>query len=246
MEMGCVTWNDKLDAYFDGELPGDEAQALGKHLRECSDCAADGLSRVQLKLAVKTAGKRFVPDAAFRAHIEKMVAPRKPLYSKVWLSLLATAAVVVFAVAFLITGNHNQPQQQLLSELADLHVATLASSNPVDVVSTDRHTVKPWFEGKVPFTFNIPELQNSPFVLVGGKVVYVNRLPGAELLFRIRQHQLSLFIFQDQHQAAPTQSSTAFSFNVVQWTHEGLEYVLVGDVNSQDLDQLSQLLKTAG
>ena len=64
-----------------------------------------------------------------------------------------------------------------MSELVDLHVATLASSNPIDVVSSDRHTVKPWFEGKIPFTFNLPELQNSPFTLVGGRVSYLNQSP---------------------------------------------------------------------
>ena len=244
--MGCDTWGQKLDAYFDGELAVDEAVALGNHLKQCTDCAADGLSRVQLKLAVKTAGKRFVPDPALRARIGKVVAPpRRRAYWLGWLSFSATAAALVILAFFLIARNHSQPRQQLLGELADLHVATLASSNPVDVISTDRHTVKPWFEGKVPFTFNIPELQNTPFVLVGGKVVYVNRSPGAELLFRIRQHEVSLFIFQDQHQVAGIESATAFSFNIVHWTHDGLDYVLVGDVNSQDLDQLSQLLKTA-
>ena len=70
-----------------------------------------------------------------------------------------------------------------MSELADLHVATLASSNPVDVVSTDRHTVKPWFAGKIPFTFNLPELQDSPFVLVGGRVSYLTNRRGRSLFF---------------------------------------------------------------
>ncbi len=85
-----------------------------------------------------------------------------------------------------------------MSELVDQHVATLASSNPVDVVSTDRHTVKPWFEGKIPFTFNLPDLQGSPFALAGGRVAYVKQSPGAELIFRIRQHQISVFIFQER------------------------------------------------
>ena len=86
----------------------------------------------------------------------------------------------------------------MVSELADLHVATLASANPVDVVSTDRHTVKPWFAGRIPFTFNLPELQDSPFTLVGGKVSYLNQSPGAELIYRVRQHQISVFIFQEK------------------------------------------------
>jgi anti-sigma factor RsiW len=140
-------------------------------------------------------------------------------------------------------------EQQLLSELADLHVATLASSNPVDVVSTDRHTVKPWFAGKIPFTFNLPELQDSPFTLAGGKVSYLNQSPGAELIFRVRQHQISAFIFQEQalRRAHPEDAmQTALSFNVRSWSHNGLRYFVIGDASAQDLDKLSELMKGAG
>ena len=86
-------------------------------------------------------------------------------------------------------------RQHVFSELADLHVATLASATPVDVISTDRHTVKPWFEGKIPFTFNLPELQGTEFSLVGGRVTYLSQAPGAHLLYRLRKHELSVFIF---------------------------------------------------
>jgi anti-sigma factor RsiW len=89
--------------------------------------------------------------------------------------------------------------EQALGELADLHVATLASAtNPVDVVSTDRHTVKPWFQGKLPFSFNLPEMQNSPLKLIGGRLAYFQQSLGAQLLFEIRKHRISVFIFQNR------------------------------------------------
>ena len=135
-----------------------------------------------------------------------------------------------------------------MSELADLHVATLASSNPVDVVSTDRHTVKPWFAGRIPFTFNLPELQGSPFVLVGGRVSYLEQSPGAELIYRVRLHQISVFIFQekDLRNAGRNEVLTARSFGVRSWSHNGLRYFVIGDASPQDLDKLSELLKAAG
>jgi len=136
-----------------------------------------------------------------------------------------------------------------MSELTDLHVATLASSNPVDVVSTDRHTVKPWFAGKIPFTFNLPELQDSPFVLVGGKVSYLDQSPGAELIFRVRQHQISVFIFQERGLREIRGNEavrTALSFEVRSWAHNGLRYFVIGDASGQDLDTLSELIKAAG
>jgi anti-sigma factor RsiW len=247
--MACEPWTEKLDAYFDGELPADEARALQEHLRGCSACAAEGLGRLQQKLAVRAAGQRFKPDPAFRARIEKSIAaPKSSPWKRYWLPVLAAAAVLLIASAILLTLNRDRrDQQRLLGELADLHVSTLASSNPVDVVSTDRHTVKPWFEGKIPFTFNLPELQNSPFVLVGGRVSYLNQAPGAELIFRVRLHQISVFVFQEKDLGNVGNDSalTAHSFGVRSWTHNGLRYFVIGDASAQDLEKLSELLKAA-
>jgi anti-sigma factor RsiW len=135
-----------------------------------------------------------------------------------------------------------------VSELADLHVATLASSNPVDVVSSDRHTVKPWFQGKIPFTFNLPELAGSPFVLVGARISYLNQAPGAELIFRLRQHQISVFIVQDRavRTVLPKEMArTELSFNVQSWSRNGLRYFVIGDASADDVDKLSSLLKSS-
>jgi anti-sigma factor RsiW len=249
--MACDTWTEKLDAYLDGELPAAETRALGEHLRGCGACAAESLSRVQLKRTVQAAGQRFTPDPAFRARIQKSIAPRKSAgWNRFWFPALAGAMVLVIVGAISLNLNRDRRgEQQLVSELADLHVATLASANPVDVVSTDRHTVKPWFAGKIPFTFNLPELQDSPFTLVGGKVSYLHQSPGAELIFRVRQHQISVFIFQELafgNQRVDDAAGSAISFNVRSWSHNGLRYFVIGDAGTQDLDKLSELMKAAG
>jgi anti-sigma factor RsiW len=252
--MACARWTGKLDAYLDGELSADEARALDEHLRECAVCAAEGLRRVQQKRAVQAAGQRFIPDPAFRMRIQKSIAaPGPTLWSRRWFPVLITAtavAALLIAGAFLLTLQHDRgSEHQLMSELVDQHVATLASANPVDVVSTDRHTVKPWFEGKIPFTFNLPELQGSPFVLVGGRVSYVGQSPGAELIFRVRQHQISVFIFQERGLPEARENEaerTAFSFEVRSWRHNGLRYFVIGDASAQDLDKLGELIRVAG
>ncbi len=248
--MACELWTAKLDAYFDGELPPDEARALQEHLRGCASCSTEGLNALQQKLAVRAAGQRFKPDPAFRARIEKSIAARQPsLWKRYWLPILATASVLLIASAFLLTlTRERRSEQQLLSELADLHVATLASSNPVDVVSTDRHTVKPWFEGKIPFSFNLPELQGSPFVLVGGKVTYLEQSPGAELIYRVRQHQISVFIFQekDLKNVRGDEALSSHSFGVRSFSLNGLRYFLIGDAGAPDLDKLTELLQSTG
>jgi len=251
--MACEAWKEKLDAYFDGELPADQARAIYEHLRQCPSCAAEGLSKVQQKRMVRVAAQKFTPDPAFRSRIQKQITSSgRSLWARRWLPVLATATVALALIAgfFLFPLQHNRrSQEQLLSELVDQHVAALASANPVDVVSSDRHTVKPWFQGKIPFTFNLPELQVSPFVLVGGRVAYLQQSPGAELIFRVRQHQISVFIFQEQglrDSGSVQEMRTLLSFGVRSWENNGLRYFVIGDASAQDLDPLSELIKGAG
>jgi len=245
--MACELWGEKLDAYLDGELVPAEQRALHEHLRGCASCAADSLERLQAKRAIQAAGQRFVPDAAFRARMLKNLAAPTPARNFRWFpALAAVATLLIIGTLFIMQNRDRTRAQHLMSELTDLHVATLASANPVDVISTDRHTVKPWFAGKIPFTFNLPELEGTPFVLVGGRISYLNQSPGAELIFRVRQHQISVFIFQERAVGPTTvteTAQTALSFNTRSWSHNGLSYFVIGDASAEDLDKLGDLLK---
>ena len=89
-------------------------------------------------------------------------------------------------------------QRSLYSEIVDLHVGSLASSSPVDVTSTDRHTVKPWFQGLIPFAFNLPELQDTEYCLLGGRMTYLDQMPGAHLIYDVRGHHISVFVLQER------------------------------------------------
>jgi anti-sigma factor RsiW len=244
-------WSAKLETYLDGELSANEMRDLDAHLRSCPSCAADVLSRLQIKRAVHSAGKRYSPSPELRQRVRKSIAT-KPRVSPIRMWLGATAALALLLIAGLVTLTVKQQllqRQQTLSELADLHVATLASANPVDVISTDRHTVKPWFQGKIPFTFNLPELQNSEFTLIGGRVTYLGQAPGAELIYQIRKHQISVFIFQDRDVGHAAGSSSRLqkelSFNVESWHQDGLGYFVIGDASSSDIRNLADMLKKA-
>jgi len=244
-------WTAKLDTYLDGELSANDMRELDSHLRSCPSCAADVLSRLQIKRAVHSAAKRYSPSPEFRQRVRNSIAA-KPRRSPLFMWLGATAAVALLLIVGVVTISVRQQQlqrQQTLSELADLHVATLASANPVDVISTDRHTVKPWFQGKIPFTFNLPELQNSEFTLVGGRVTYLGQAPGAELIYQIRKHQISVFIFQDRDAGhdlgSSSQSQKELSFNIESWQQDGLRYFVIGDASSKDIRNLADILKKA-
>lgn len=249
--MGRDNWSAKIEAYVDAELPPDEMRALDAHLKTCADCAADALSRVQMKNMTQLAGKRFSPDAEFRLRVQKKIAHGRVGWRQ-WAWLLKTAPVALALILLAIAGvqwNQRSQREKVFGEIADLHVASLASLNPVDVVSTDRHTVKPWFAGKLPFTFNLPELHDSPFALLGGRVTYFDQMPGAQLLFEVRKHRISVFIFQDRDVAGGLQSgdsaSRQSSFNFETWNQEGLRYFVVSDAGAEDVHELSELMKIA-
>jgi anti-sigma factor RsiW len=259
--MACDTWVGKLDAYLDGELDSAAARELSVHMRSCGECAAAALERVQVKRAVAMAGKRYEPSAEFRARVLQSVAAKIPASQRrdvgrpagrgwKWM-VLAVPALSLLVITLLVNfyvGREKARRQQVYSELIDVHVETLASASPVDVVSTDRHTVKPWFQGKIPFTFNLPELAGTDFTLLGGRVAYLGQSPGAQLIYQLRKHEISVFIFQDRGQTmgVPSSPMRELSFNMENWTQNGLRYFVVGDVNADDIEALSKLLRGAG
>jgi anti-sigma factor RsiW len=250
--MACEQWREQLDSYADGELDSTQANVLVKHLPGCASCAADVLQRVQMKRSVQMAGKRYTASAEFRNRIARSIAA-KPSRQRgsLWQILVVPAlAVLILSVGVnFYAGRESVRRQRVYSELADLHVSALASATPVDVISTDRHTVKPWFEGKIPFSFNLPELQGSPFTLLGGRVTYLGQAPGAHLIYQMRKHEVSAFIFQDRREeiaSLPSGPVHALSFNAESWTQNGLRYVVFGDVSPDDIHALSKLLRDAG
>lgn len=252
--MTCDPWRDKLDAYVDGDASQGEIAGMGEHLRTCPSCAADALSRLQMKRMTQAAAARYSPSPEFRLRMEKSIqknvrSSTKPVWAFGWIPRLVGVAALVLIVASVALWTRHTAREQALAELLDLHVATMASANPVDVISTDRHTVKPWFQGKLPFTFNLPELQNSPFKLVGGRVMYFKHTAGAQLLFNLRNHQMSVFILQDQPGVVPFESGVTatreMAFNSETWSEGGLRYVVIGDAGPSDIRELSELLRAA-
>ena len=247
--MACESWKAKLDTYLDGELSSEEMHAFDSHVHSCASCAADALARLQMKRSIQAAGKRFAPTSDFRRRVQGTIATRP--HHSFRLSWMVAAAVSILAIASLIStylGVQRFHSQQAYSEIADLHVAALASSSRVDVVSSDRHTVKPWFQGKIPFTFDLPELQNSDFSLVGGRMTYLGQTPGAHLIYAFRKHEISVFVFQETGFRSMWDANFAtaneLSFHIVTWSQGGLRYFVIGDAGAGEINNLANLFKS--
>ncbi len=207
--------------------------AARAHVRTCAACANALLDELELKRAIAAAGRPFRPPAALRDRIVRDLGRRR---ARVW-PMIAAAAVLALVVSALLLAPHRD------RELVDLHVTMLASANPVDVLSTDRHTVKPWFEGRLPFSFPIPELGSTPFRLIGGRVVYWQQQPGAYLLIGKGAHHISLFVLRTE--ATPVLEERS-GFRTRVWREGGLAYVVVSDLSDDDLRALERAFTSSG
>ena len=192
------------------------------------------LQVVQMKRAIHEVMREEKPSAALRERVTRKAVPP-------WWVAVAAAVALIF-VTIVLTRPRTP---SALPDLVDMHVTLLASANPVDVVSTDRHTVKPWFEGRLPFTVPVPDLAGTPFRLIGGRVVYWRANPAAYLLIGKAAHRISVFVFRDD--LAPRDLRdvpSGVSTNV--WRAGGLTFVAIGQVPREDLRYLmTTILRSA-
>ncbi|HUJ94364.1 MAG TPA: hypothetical protein VLW84_03790 [Terriglobales bacterium] len=207
------------------------------------------------QLVLKPGGMHLVysMDVAEEQQV-RQAAGKEPLHPSVFRIWLTSAVVIaVLLVAGLLAaslGRRDLLRDLALEELTDLHIATLASANPVDVASSDPHTVKPWFQGKIPFAVSLPELQSSEFTLVGGRVAYLHQAPGAELVYQIHKHYITVFVFPEDAVNDSLRSMSGRrkhgSFNFQTWDEGGLRYVEISDTSAEDINKLADMLKAAG
>lgn len=245
--MNCELWQDKIDAFVDSELTPGQVHGFQEHMHSCPACSAETLSRQRLKLETRHAGQRFTPTPEFEARIRRQAAPRR-FVAWSWVPAFASAAaVLLIAIVGGYFWTQNLTQRELVTQFADQHVATLASSNTIDVISSDSRAVKPWFAGKVPYSVDIPDLEGTQFTLVGGRLAYFQQNPTAQLIFAVRKHRISVFVFRDQPEMSALGNQTSpmrkMGFETQTWVEDGIRYFAISDVDAQDVRALCDLLK---
>jgi anti-sigma factor RsiW len=233
---------ERLSAYIDDELPASEREVIRHHLAVCQACALGVLSATQLKAATARAGRRFAPppDALARLTAQlhqqpQTAAPIHPIRRIAWGAL---AAAILLAIS-LIGWRQSHEANNLSAELLDQHLASLSSGAAPQVISTDRHTVKPWFQGRLPFSFNLPESLPPDMTLKGADLTYLKGQPAALLFFTIHKHEVSVFL--TQRLGGPdltTLPATRSGFAICSATSHNLRIVAVSDVNLADLNTL--------
>jgi anti-sigma factor RsiW len=245
---------ERLHAYFDGELPAAEAAALTRHVEGCADCRA---ALAQLE-AARGALRRFAGVQApqpLRASIlraldaeEQQSRPARtadPLWRRpFWLGMLGGVggSAVAAALAFLLLF---APQASLLDQLVNAHVHSLTPGHLIAVVSTDRHTVKPWFAGRTDVSPVVADFADQGYPLVGGRTDAIDRQRAAVVVYRHGAHFINVFSWKSAT-GEPAADITRSGYHMAFWRTGDLMYCAVSDTGWAELQGLEQLLKSAG
>lgn len=253
--------NEHLDASFlnalvSGELSAEQREMAEKHLAACPSCTAGALSSAMLKLATAKAGARYVPSPQFAEKIARQsrgmqVVPARSTRGAMvaWATAAALAIAALTSVTMIERARKNEvaavATTGAANEILDQHVAAISPDRPLGVISTDRHTVKPWFQGRVPFSFNLPEPLPEGTSLEGADMTYLHGRPTAQLIYRIGKHRASLFVTLREGSVEPTSAGERAGFHLRSFSVGPLLVEAASDVNPAELDKLVKAFKDA-
>jgi anti-sigma factor RsiW len=250
-----------LNALADGELSADQLAVATQHLAGCPQCTSSALAQSLLKSATFRAGHRYTPPADLRERLanlasqqasqsqaspsQRALPPTRRFSAYGW---TAAFALLLVCISFFLVQSNTQRTQyaSLVTEISDQHIATLAANAPPQVISSDRHTVKPWFQGKIPFSFNLPQSLPTDTTLDGANLTYLRNQPTAQLLFSIGKHRVSVFI-QQRTSATPSNApiTDRSGFHVTGFSTPDLAVVAVSDVDPTRLADLVSRVQQA-
>jgi anti-sigma factor RsiW len=237
-----------VHAHLDGELDPANALSIAQQISQEPALAAEAERVKELQQLIHDRLPREAAPAGLRARIESSVSgtrrePTKPSWRALAASV-ALAAAVASGSTWFVVGSQQQPTQVAELLVSD-HIRSLMAPQPVDVVSTDRHTVKPWFNGRISNSPRVADLTKDDFPLIGGRVDVLGRAPVSTLVYRRAKHLISLT-------AVPAKDAPAFNgprningYNIVRWTENGVSYWAISDVEPKELELFAQLFRTS-
>ncbi|MBI3778269.1 MAG: anti-sigma factor [Gammaproteobacteria bacterium] len=251
--MECKETLELLPAHVDRELGLPESMEIERHLKTCPPCRAEYAEQLALRAAIRKDVTYFNVPGHLESRIEAAL-PSAPAHRLLpakrdwnW-SAMGAALVSIVAVAWSISLYLALPsaEDRLADEVVSSHVRSLLTSHGVDVASSDRHTVKPWFNGKLSFSPPVYDLTTEGFPLVGGRLDYLDHRPVAALVYRHRQHIIDLFVAPatgNKNDTVPGSLSIQ-GYHLVRWAHGGMVFWAVSDVEPAQLGKFRETLLT--
>ena len=248
--MACEQSQSVAHAYLDGELDAVRAAEFEKHLAVCPDCAGVIASWDEVRTGIHRGGLREIAPSRLKERVyadlhrgrESRLQTRTAPYAT-WLAIAAAVILALFVAArFLPNRDHDGVPPQLVAQFVDAHLRSLQPGHLMDVVSTDQHTVKPWFDGKLDFSPTVQDFSEQGFPLEGGRLDVAGGRTVAALVYARRKHIISVFVWPSPQPDADPQSGSLRGYQWIGWRKGGMEYYAVSDVNAADLQQLQSLL----
>ncbi len=260
--MNCAESEVLIHALIDGELDAGHAREVEAHTATCRDCAdkLEGFRAMQAAMAAAELKEKA--PAHLRGRIEADLASPAPSAGgrfSAWLAAgrasrrtflggfaLGTAASAAVATGVVVAVLGAGEDRRIAGEIVSAHLRSLQGSHLTDVETSDQHTVKPWFNGKLDMAPPVVDLTAQGFTLIGGRLDYVDGEAVAAIVYKRRNHLINLFV-EPRLGAASRSAKTAMvqGFNVYHWTQDGLRFWAVSDINADDLAEFSRYIADA-
>jgi anti-sigma factor (TIGR02949 family) len=246
--MNCNQTLKRLSAYIDQELDASDLMAVADHLDVCVECRREYVRLDSLGALIKTKAPYHDAPAQLAARIvDALPKEQRPAANTKRWNWLSTGAV--FASLLAVAWSLNlylalpAPRQQLAEAVLASHVRSLQANHLSDVASSDQHTVKPWFNGKLDFSPPVVDHTTEGFPLMGGRLDYLDKHAVAALVYRHRLHTINLFIWPGVGTGAMPRSLTLRGYHLVGWETHGMHFWAVSDLSLKELEAFSRLVQ---
>jgi len=253
--LSCQITQEFIHAYVDGELDLARSLEVEQHIQECQACANAYRSQTAWRSALKDSSLYHSAPARLEKQIRSSL--RREAESEVgrrlfgWRWLPVGAMALILLLGFVLwraaPGLRPAGDEILAQEMVSNHVRSLQlESHRTDVISSDQHTVKPWFDGKLDFAPPVKDFSSQGFPLLGGRLEYLNNRAVAALIYQRRKHFINLYIWPAEQSNATTEvATTRQGYNLLHWTNSGMNYWAVSDLNGVELHEFARLVQEA-
>jgi anti-sigma factor RsiW len=248
--MTCEEAEILLHALMDGELDAGHAREVEEHIAGCPACAAQLAAYREMSQAIAAADMKYTAPPALRRRIEASLPQpqvRAPSRRAVLRGFALGSAVSAIAATGLVAiVLRDDDRQRIESEIVSAHLRSLQAGHLTDVISTDQHTVKPWFNGKLDVSPPVIDLTAQGFTLIGGRLDYVDARAIGAIVYKRRAHVINLFVAQTAStERQPARMDTIQGFNIRRWSEAGLNFWAVSDLAADELAEFGDKFEAA-